>query len=126
MRWLMKRRAGFALCLALVLWAGARCAVVFGLATRDRTTSRSPNGAHALEVASTSRSDFWGGAPHDIHEIRLFSGNGELLNRLSVDDRASGWQASCAIEWSAEQASVVCVLRRENQECGRVVLPLRK
>jgi hypothetical protein len=122
----MKRKLGIAVGLFLALSIGARCAIIFGLAARERVTSHSPNGVYVLEVARTYRGDFWGGAPHDMHEIRLFSHSGALLRRFSVDDRANRWPATCAIEWSAEQGAVVCVLKRENQEVGRVVLALRE
>ena len=124
MRLFTQRSVAVGLCGALVLAVGGWFFLVFGLAVRTQVRSTAPNDAYVADVTSTYRSDFWGGPPHDTHEVRIFAASGRLLNRLSLDDRTNGWPGTCVIEWPTDSGVGVCVLKRENRECARVTLPL--
>lgn len=95
------------------------------LSASGRQFVTSPEKRYVADVSSRWRDDFWFGAPHDRHDIRILTSDGRNLRRLVMNDRSNAWPQECSIQWAADDSSVTLVFRREGLESGRLVIPLR-
>jgi len=112
--------------LALLLLAVAvRFAWILLLQTSGHQTAASPDKRYVADVSSSSRADFWFGAPHDCHGIKVIAADGRNVRRMVLDDRHGGWSLQPKIHWADDSSSVTVVFEREEVERARVVIPVR-
>jgi hypothetical protein len=122
----MKKKTVTRVLLALLLLAVlGRFAWVFALSASSHQGTPSPDKRFVADVSSRWRSDFWFGAPHDCHDIRIVASDGRSIHRLVMDDRSDGWPQECSIQWAADSSSVSVAFRREELESARVVIPMK-
>ena len=92
------------------------------LSAPTHTTLQSPDKRFVIDVTSRYWGDFWGGAAHDRHAIRVESVESKRVHRLLIDDRYDGWPQQCSAQWAADDSSVTLVFKHEEMEDMRLVL----
>ena len=108
-----------------LLAVAGRFALILALSPSSHQSGPSPDKRYVAAVSSRWRSDYWFGAAHDRHDIRIVASDGQSIRRLVMDDRSGGWPQECSIQWAADSSSVTVAFRREESESARVVIPLR-
>ena len=109
----------------ILLGVMVRFAWILMLSASSHQNAPSPDKRYVADVSSRWRDDFWFGAAHDCHDIRIVASDGQRIRRFVMDDRSSGWPQECSIQWAADSSSVTVAFRREESESARVVIPLR-
>jgi hypothetical protein len=102
-----------------------RLALVLALSPSSHQSAPSPDKRYVADVSSRWRSDFWFGAAHDRHDIRIVASDGTSIRRLVMDDRSGGWPQECSIHWAADSSSVTVAFKREELDSTRVIIPVR-
>jgi hypothetical protein len=121
----MKKTLPWILSGLLLLAVLGRLVWIFALSASSHQSTPSPDKRYVAGVSSRWRSDFWFGAPHDCHDIRIMASDGRSIRRLVMDDRSDGWPQECSIQWAADSSSVTVAFQREESESSRVVIPVR-
>ena len=109
----------------ILLGVVVRFAWILVWSASSRQNAPSPDKRYVADVSSRWRSDFWFGAAHDCHDIRITASDGRSVRRLVMDDRSDGWPQECSIQWAADGSSITVAFRREELESARVVIPVR-
>ena len=108
----------------LLLGVVVRFAWILVLSPSSHKSAASPDKRYTAEVSSRWSGDFWFGAAHDRHDIRIVASDGRSIRRLTMDDRTDGWPSECKIEWAADGSSVTVAFKREELDSARVVIPV--
>ena len=66
----------------------------------------SPDGRHVAKISSEWRARFFGGAPREIHDVRVESKGGEVIRRVVTNEAWLGWPKDTAISWTADGSAV--------------------
>ena len=96
------------------------------LSAPSHTTLQSPDKRFVVDVSSRYWGDFWGGAAHDRHDIRIESVESKRVHRLLIDDRYDGWPLDCSAQWAADDSSVTLVFKHEEMEKMRLIIEVYK
>ena len=92
------------------------------LSAPSHTTLQSPDKRFVVDVSSRYWGDFWGGAAHDRHDIRIESVESKRVHRVVIDDRYDGWPLECSAQWAADDSTVTLIFKHEDMEMMRLVL----
>ena len=121
----MKKKTGIRVVVVLlVLAAAVRFAWLLVLSPSSHQSAVSPDKRYVADVSSRWRGDFWFGAAHDRHDIKITTADGRSIRRLIMDDRSDGWPQECSIQWADDSSSVTVAFRREELDSARVVIPV--
>jgi hypothetical protein len=122
----MKKKTVIRVVVVLILLAIAvRISWVLMLSPTAHQSATSPDKRYVADISSRWRDDFWFGAAHDRHDIRIASYDGRSVRHLVMDDRSIGWPQECAIQWADDSSSVTFAFKREEMDSARVIIPVR-
>jgi len=93
-----------------------RLAWTMVLSAPSHTTLQSPDKRFVVDVSSRYRGDFWGGAAHDRHDIRIESLESRRVHRILIDDRYDGWPLA------ADDSSVTLIFKHQQREMMKLDL----
>ena len=99
-----------------------RLAWTMVLSAPSHTTLQSPDKRFVVDVSSRYRGDFWGGAAHDRHDIRIESLESRRVHRILIDDRYDGWPLECSAQWAADDSSVTLIFKHQQREMMKLDL----
>jgi hypothetical protein len=123
----VKKKTIIRVVVALVLFClVGRFGCIMVLSPSSHTSLQSPDKRFVVDISSRWCGDFWGGAAHDRHDIRIESLESKRVHRLLIDDRFDGWPQECSARWAADDSSVTLVFKREEMETMRLVLAVYK
>ena len=121
----MKKTVTRTVVVLFLLAVAVRLAWILVLSPSSHQSAPSPDERYVADVSSRWRSDFWFGAAHDRHDIRIVTSDGTRIRRLVLDDRSTGWPQECSIQWAEDSSSVTVAFKCEGLDSARVVIPVR-
>ena len=120
-----KRILAILIALALCI-IGGRYAWIEITSVSSKEDAASPDKRYTVKILSEWRNDFWGGTPHERHEVTIETSDGRRVRHVTSTEPWTGWPHDSLIVWAPDSLFVTLTFKKEEAETTRLSINVRE